>query len=85
MIDNSYYGIDFGTSNSAISVNIAGNTKVLPINQKGKNPEVLESAIYFDSKSSVFFSGSFNVDCLVFAKFLRGVILSKRNFIWFNL
>ncbi len=41
------YGLDFGTSNSAVSVVANGKINVLPISFGSKSPEVFQSAMYF--------------------------------------
>ena len=45
------YGLDFGTSNSVLSVVVNGQVKVLPINiAKSCNQEIFESVIYFQNQ-----------------------------------
>jgi hypothetical chaperone protein len=41
------YGLDFGTSNSAVSAVVNGRVNVLPICFGSKSPEVFQSAMYF--------------------------------------
>ena len=41
-------GIDFGTSNSTISLVEAGSVRPLPIDPSGRIPEILPTLIYFD-------------------------------------
>ena len=48
-----YYGLDFGTSNCVISVNINGSVKTLPINFSNDKTDILESAIYFSKTNNI--------------------------------
>ncbi len=50
------YGLDFGTSNSAVSVVVDGRVSVLPINFGSNNPEVFQSAMYFKDGTVKFAS-----------------------------
>jgi len=50
------YGLDFGTSNSAVSVVANGRVNVLPICFGSKSPEVFQSAMYFKDGSVKFAS-----------------------------
>lgn len=52
-----FYGLDFGTSNSAISIAQGGNAQVLPIDPIAGVPEVLPSQIYFKKDGHEFVGG----------------------------
>ena len=51
------FGLDFGTSNSALSVCINGKVEVLDVDQFNTNGSTLKSVIYFDSHIKDFFVG----------------------------
>lgn len=50
------YGLDFGTTNSTISVSLDGKINVLPINFKSKDPYMFQSAMYFKTGQIKFAS-----------------------------
>lgn len=52
-----FYGLDFGTSNSAISMAQGGKAHVLPIDPVSGTPEVLPSQIYFKKDGHEFVGG----------------------------
>lgn len=55
---NLAYGLDFGTSNSAVSILRKGIVKVLPINYNEVRPEVFPSAMYFKGEKVIFASAA---------------------------
>jgi molecular chaperone DnaK (HSP70) len=48
-----FYGLDFGTTNSGISIMEDGKVKLLPIDEKAKTQEVVRSALYYYPKKFV--------------------------------
>ncbi|MDA3840780.1 MAG: Hsp70 family protein [Patescibacteria group bacterium] len=48
------FGLDFGTTNSALSVNINGKVKVLPIDKYSQNSNMMRSVIYFNEENQIF-------------------------------
>jgi len=52
-----FYGLDFGTSNSAISIAQDGKAYVLPVEPISSVPEVLPSQIYFKKDTSEHVGG----------------------------
>lgn len=65
------YGLDFGTSNTLVSVKLDGNVATLPINLENKS-EILESAIYFKDGTLLF--GSAGIE-----KYIEDVAKSDVN------
>lgn len=51
------FGLDFGTSNSALSVNINGNVSMIDIDAFNETGATLKSVIYYDDEERQFFSG----------------------------
>ncbi len=49
-----FYGLDFGTSNSTISIAQGSDVRVLPIDPVAGDPEVLPSQIYFKKDGNEF-------------------------------
>lgn len=56
------FGLDFGTSNSALSVNIDGEVKMLDIDKFNTTGDTLKSVIYFDPDEKNFYEGQKAVD-----------------------
>lgn len=50
------YGLDFGTSNSSISIATDNKVRVLPLDNQSVNPEIFQSAMYFKNKKVKFAS-----------------------------
>lgn len=48
-----FYGLDFGTTNSSISIMENDQVRLLPIDEKSKTQEVVRSALYFFPKKIV--------------------------------
>lgn len=51
------FGLDFGTSNSALSVNIDGEVRMLDIDKFNTTGNTLKSVIYFDPEDEKFYIG----------------------------
>ncbi|WP_300668221.1 Hsp70 family protein [Desulfoluna sp.] len=51
------FGLDFGTSNSALSANIDGNVSMIDIDGFNETGNTLKSVIYYDDEERQFFSG----------------------------
>lgn len=49
-----WYGLDFGTSNTVVSVVCGEEAIVLPINNSKNNEGVVESAVYISEKTTMF-------------------------------
>ena len=56
------FGLDFGTSNSALSVNIDGEVSMLDIDKFNTTGNTLKSVIYFDPEEKKFYEGQQAVD-----------------------
>ncbi len=52
-----FFGLDFGTSNSALSVNINGNVSLLDIDESNMAGLTLKSILYFDDYSKNIYTG----------------------------
>ena len=48
------FGLDFGTTNSALSVSYGGKTEVIDIGEYNENGKTLRSVLYFDEERNVF-------------------------------
>lgn len=55
MTDRLVYGLDFGTSNSAVSILINGNVQVLPIGINGR--ETIPSVLFFPENGKCYYVG----------------------------
>lgn len=53
----SIFGLDFGTTNSALSVNIGGEVKLIDIDKFNPSGKTLKSVIYFDPEEDRFYVG----------------------------
>lgn len=62
---NKIFGLDFGTTNSALSVNIDGRVKMVDIDPFNKEGETLKSVIYYDDEEKCFFVGQEAVDLYI--------------------
>ena len=51
------FGIDFGTTNSALAVNVSGNVEVIDVDQFNTVGNTLKSVLYFDPEEKKFFVG----------------------------
>jgi len=51
------FGIDFGTTNSALAVNVNGNVEVIDVDQFNTGGNTLKSVLYFDPEEKKFFVG----------------------------
>lgn len=51
---NTVFGLDFGTTNSALSVNNNGHVEVVDIDEYNTTGKTLRSVIYFDEESNIF-------------------------------
>jgi len=51
------FGIDFGTTNSALAVNINGNVEVVDVDRFNTKGSTLKSVLYFDPEEKEFFVG----------------------------
>ncbi|MCA9390226.1 Hsp70 family protein [candidate division WWE3 bacterium] len=51
-MNNLYYGLDFGTSNSVISIVKNGNPELIVVDPTAENSEVLQSLLYFRKDGS---------------------------------
>lgn len=51
------FGIDFGTTNSALAVNVNGNVEVIDVDPFNKRGNTLKSVLYFDPEERDFFVG----------------------------
>lgn len=56
-----YFGLDFGTSNSALSVNINGKVSLLDIDPHNTSGSTLKSILYFDDYDKNIYSGELAV------------------------
>lgn len=56
------FGIDFGTSNSALSINVDGQNHAIDIDQYSLNKKLLKSIIFYDYSEKTYFYGSEAVD-----------------------
>lgn len=56
------FGLDFGTTNSALSVNIDGNVTMVDIDPFNLNGKTLKSVIYYDPEAKGFHVGQQAVD-----------------------
>jgi hypothetical chaperone protein len=56
------FGIDFGTTNSALAVNIDSNVKVVDIDRFNTKGRTLKSVLYFDPEEKEFFVGQEAID-----------------------
>lgn len=52
-----FFGIDFGTTNSALSVNINGEVMMVNIDRFNIHSEILKSVIYFNPEEMKFYVG----------------------------
>jgi len=48
------FGLDFGTTNSALSVNINGRIEIIDIDEYNITGKTLRSVIYFDEENNIF-------------------------------
>jgi len=51
------FGLDFGTSNSALSANVDGKVSMIDIDRHNETGKTLKSVIYYDDEERRFFSG----------------------------
>lgn len=51
---NTTFGLDFGTTNSALSVNNGGYVEVVDIDEYNTSGKTLRSVIYFDEENNIF-------------------------------
>ena len=51
------FGLDFGTSNSALSANVDGQVTMIDIDRFNDTGKTLKSVIYYDDESRQFYSG----------------------------
>lgn len=54
---NDFFGLDFGTSNSALSANINGKVKVINIDKFNADGPTMKTVIYFDDDDKKFYFG----------------------------
>jgi hypothetical chaperone protein len=54
-----FFGLDFGTSNSALSVNINGTVRLLDIDEHNPSGSTMKSILYFDEDDKVKHSDAF--------------------------
>ncbi len=59
------FGLDFGTSNSALSVNIAGKVNLVDIDPFNYKKNILKSVIYYDANKRKFSVGQQAVDLYI--------------------
>ncbi len=52
-----FFGLDFGTSNSALSVNINGKVTLLDIDAQNHSGSTLKSILYFDDREKGIYTG----------------------------
>jgi len=57
-----FFGLDFGTTNSALSVNIDGKVEILDIDQFNIDGLTMKSVLYFDEDEKMFHFGQDAVD-----------------------
>ncbi len=57
MVMGAIFGIDFGTSNSALSVNIDGQTEAIELDEHNTNTKLLPSIIFYDYFEKEFLFG----------------------------
>src|SRR2546422_836039 len=48
------YGLDFGTTNSAIAIEENGTGKVLPVDASASDPRVVRTVLYFNRRELVY-------------------------------
>jgi hypothetical chaperone protein len=51
---NTIFGLDFGTTNSALSINNGGQVEVIDIDEHNTSGKTLRSVIYFNEEDNVF-------------------------------
>lgn len=51
------FGLDFGTSNSALSANVDGQVSMIDIDRHNETGKTLKSVIYYDDEERQFFCG----------------------------
>jgi len=56
------FGIDFGTTNSALAVNVNGHVEVIDVDPFNTRGSTLKSVLYFDPEEKEFFVGQKAID-----------------------
>lgn len=58
------FGLDFGTTNSALAVNINGKVEVIDIDEYNPTGKTMRSVLYFDEENSVY-TGQEAINCYI--------------------
>ncbi|MCP4355096.1 MAG: Hsp70 family protein [Proteobacteria bacterium] len=56
-MNKTIFGLDFGTTNSALSINNGGSVKMVDIHEDGVTNKTLKSVVYYDPEEKEFFVG----------------------------
>ncbi|WP_136806241.1 Hsp70 family protein [Desulfosediminicola flagellatus] len=56
------FGIDFGTSNSSLSINVDGKTQAIDLDDSNDNTKLLRSIIFYDYFEHTYFFGQHAID-----------------------
>lgn len=74
---DTFFGLDFGTSNSTLSVNIDGKVRLLEIDKANQNQFSLKSVLYFDEEARIFTFGQDAVNAYIendaFGRYIQSI------------
>jgi hypothetical protein len=77
------FGIDFGTTNSALAVNVNGNVEVIDVDQFNTGGNTLKSVLYFDPEEKKFFVGQEAINNYIendaYGRFMQSIKASGRD------